>query len=391
MLKRFTGFMGTLAGLTLMGVMMAGCSGNTPPLNTLEEELVLKNQQIEQLQSEMDQQREATEVARKAAEKAENQARDTQRTYDELRADQGSGSKTGSTSGDLLPSGAQPGECFARVLVPEVYDSTTEEVLVRQASHRIEIIPARYEFVEEKIVKKEGSQRIEVVPATYEWVEEKVLVEPASKKLVEVPAQYETVTEEVLVTPARTYWKKGRGPVERVDNATGEIMCLVEEPAVYNTVTRREVKTPATTREVEIPAKYNTVKRQVLKTPAKTRTIDIPAEYETVKVRKLVEPSREKRIAIPAEYKTVTKRKMTKESYLEWRPVVCETNMTTEGIRDLQRALKGAGHDPGPIDGIYGRQTQAAVRSFQTSKGLATGGLTHATVKALNVKFRSGN
>ena len=97
-----------------------------------------------------------------------------------------------------------------------------------------------------------------------------------------------------------------------------------------------------------------------VKTPATTRNVDIPAEYRTVTTRTMVEASR-----------------------LEWRPVLCETNMDGTTIRGIQQALKRHGHDPGPIDGIYGSQTQAAVNSFQKAKGLATGGLTLATVEAL--------
>jgi hypothetical protein len=52
------------------------------------------------------------------------------------------------------------------------------------------------------------------------------------------------------VKPATMVWKKGRGPIQRVDDATGEIMCLVEEPAVYKDVTRTVVKTPATTQVI---------------------------------------------------------------------------------------------------------------------------------------------
>ena len=34
-------------------------------------------------------------------------------------------------------------------------------------------------------------------------------------------------------------------------------------------------------------------------------------------------------------------------------------------VRQLQEALKEAGHDPGPIDGIFGPKTEAAVKKFQ--------------------------
>src|SRR5262245_7219977 len=45
--------------------------------------------------------------------------------------------------------------------------------------------------------------------------------------------------------------------------------------------------------------------------------------------------------------------------------------------RDLiqvQRRLKELGHDPGPIDGRLGVQTQAALKAFQADYGLAPTG-----------------
>jgi hypothetical protein len=38
------------------------------------------------------------------------------------------------------------------------------------------------------------------------------------------PAVYETVKEKVVDRPAYTVWKKGTGPIQKVDYATGEIM-----------------------------------------------------------------------------------------------------------------------------------------------------------------------
>ncbi|GLK47104.1 hypothetical protein GCM10017620_00770 [Brevundimonas intermedia] len=42
---------------------------------------------------------------------------------------------------------------------------------------------------------------------------------------------------------------------------------------------------------------------------------------------------------------------------------------------DIQQALKSRGFDPGPIDGVWGTRTAAAVRAFQASKGLTVDGL----------------
>ena len=55
-------------------------------------------------------------------------------------------------------------------------------------------------------------------------------------------------------------------------------------------------------------------------------------------------------------------------------------------VRGMQRALGAAGHAPGPIDGIVGRETLAALKGYQGEKGLANGGVTLATLKSLGVQ-----
>lgn len=286
---------------------------------------------------------------------------------------------------ELLPPNAKAGECYARVFTPPVYETDTDRVLAKEASEQIEVIPARFEWAEERVLVKEASSRLEIVPAKYDWKEEQILVKPASKKLVEVPASYEWAEEKIQIKPAQQVWKKGRGPIEKVDNATGEIMCLVEEPAVYKTVRKRVVKSPATTKEAEIPAEYKTVKKRVIASPPTTRTIEIPAEYQTVRVLKEVEPAKVRKTPVAEEYTTVTKTKMVSDGRLEWQRVLCETNATSDVISGVRQALSRAGHNPGPIDGVLGSQTMRAVRDFQRGAGLPQGYLTHETLEALKV------
>ncbi len=288
---------------------------------------------------------------------------------------------------EMLPPDAKPGECYARVYVPPTYKTTEEKVLKKEASEKVEIIPAKYEWVEEQVLVKEASKRLEVIPAKYGWKEEKVLIKPESVRLETVPAVYKTTTEEVLESPAQTVWKKGRGPIEKLDNATGEIMCLVEIPAKYRTIQKVVLEKPAATTEVKIPAEYKMVKKQVVLTPATTRTVDIPAEYAAVKVQKIVTPPQEKRIEIPAEYQVVTKVEKISEGRMEWRQILCETNLTKDVIRSIQEALVKAGHDPGPIDNVLGEQTMRALREYQQKKGLPVGGITYDTAQSLGVKF----
>lgn len=289
---------------------------------------------------------------------------------------------------DLLPPNAKAGECYARVYTPPVYKTEVEQVERRAASETLKIIPAKFAAAEEKVIVREASKKLELVPATYGWEEEQVVVKPVTKVLKQVPATFETATEQVKEQEGYTYWKKGRGPVERMNDSTGEIMCLVEVPAVYKTITKKVLKAPARTEEVEIPAVTTTVKKHVMKTPPTTREIEIPAEYKVVKVSKLVEPAKEVRIPIPAEIDSITKTVKVSDARLEWRSILCETNMTQAKIVQIQQALKTAGYNPGLIDGQVGRDTIMAMNLYQKDHKLPIDNLVNMdTVRALNVGF----
>ncbi len=240
--------------------------------------------------------------------------------------------------GSLFPP-AQPGECYTRVFVPAAYEQVTEQVLHRGATTIVTTIPAEYEMVEEQVMVEPASFRLETVPAEFKWQEERV-----------------------LVREARTEWKRGRGPIERVDSTTGEIMCLIE-----------------------VPAEYKTVRKQVEVTAATTKRVEIPARFETVKVRRVVTEAREERADVPAEYQTLTRWVKTADGHMEWREIVCETNMGGDLVERMQIALRDHGHNPGPIDGIIGRETTAALGSFQQSEQLSVGGVTYETLERLGM------
>ena len=46
-----------------------------------------------------------------------------------------------------------------------------------------------------------------------------------------------------------------------------------------------------------------------------------------------------------------------------------------EAVRELQVALQETGHNPGPIDGVFGAQTEAAVKAFQEDRGIGVDGV----------------
>lgn len=64
-----------------------------------------------------------------------------------------------------------------------------------------------------------------------------------------------------------------------------------------------------------------------------------------------------------------------------------KNSLTSAEVRQVQERLKAAGFDPGPIDGIVGPKTRAAVIKYQTSNGLAkTGSLDEETVETLGLR-----
>ncbi|MEZ5660767.1 MAG: peptidoglycan-binding domain-containing protein [Burkholderiaceae bacterium] len=287
---------------------------------------------------------------------------------------------------DLMPPDAKPGECYAKVFIEPTYRSVTENLIVREATTRLDTVPARFEQVTERVLVKPADIRYELVPAKFEWVEERVLVTPESTRLVTVPAVTKQVQEKVLVKAAYTTWRKGKGPIQKIDATTGEIMCLVEVPAIYDTVTKTVEVTPEQVREEIVPAVYRTVRKQVMVQPAQARPIEVPAEFKTVQVNRLAEPAREIRVAIPAQTSAVERRELVSPGRVEWREILCETNMTRDRVRAIQRALADAGYDPGPVDGVIAKRTMAAVNAYQRANDLPVDAyLNMQTVRALGV------
>ena len=193
-----------------------------------------------------------------------------------------------------VPPNAQPGECYAKVLIPAVTDTKSERLQVSE---------------EQKVLS-----RI-------------------------IPAQYRVETEQVKVREARQYWKPGHGAVEKIDSATGEILCLVEEPALFKTVEKRV----------------------------------------------LVEPERPEYKVVPAKFETITSTYVVQPERLEWRRILCNTNVTPATIASIQRALLSKGYKVGPIDGQLGSKTMQAINSYQLNNGLASRGITYETLGHLGV------
>lgn len=331
-------------------------------------------------------------------------------------------------------------ETIRKEPVPPQYKTVTEEVLLKPESTRVKVIPATYKTVTEEVLVREASIRLESYPAQFETVTETVKISDSHKMwkrgrawigqaldvrplrgfevgpdgralgnqvekgwatannenldddvmcLVEIPAKYKTITKQVLVSAAGVREVEIPAKYETVKRRVVDTRARSEEvvvPAVYGTIDRQVVEVPATTRDVVIPAVYENVSRTVVDTPASYREEVIPAVYETVTRKVIDQPASVREINVPAQYRTLTHSVKVADARTERRQILCDTNANRPKIMEIQRALKDAGFDPGPIDGILRSQTMRAVNRYQQAEQLPVDGyLNIETVKALGI------
>jgi hypothetical protein len=216
------------------------------------------------------------------------------------------------------------------------------------------------------VVDQAATVRSVEVPATYKTVKTRVVETPATTLEMVTPAVFETVTREVI----------DRAPSSR------EIVI----PAVYRTVERKLVDQPASTRKIPVPALYETVKRRVIDQAATFHEEIIPAVTQTISRQVIDRPASVREVIVAAQYETLSHQVKVAEGKTEQRSILCETNATLLKIEEIQRALKKAGFEPGPIDGHMRAQTLNAVNNYQQANNLPVDGfLNLETVKALGV------
>jgi len=367
----------------MVAMTFSGCATKDVQVADLQKELESKSTTIEMQQEEVAQKTQEIETLKKELESTKAQAAT-------LQQDTTATSTTNATATQqdisLTPPNAKPGECYAKVLIPAQYETKTEKKLLQDRVEKISVTDPKLKEVQYKILDKAESFKYVFKPATYKCVMNKVMVEPEKVTYKVVPATFKIKEEKVLVSPAHQVWKKGTGPITKLDNNTGEIMCLVEVPAQYKTVKTKVVDQPAHVEKIVKPAVYKNFKAQVVDKEASYEKVVIPAKYKAITVKELAEEAKINKDVEEEKYQTVEKRYLVKPEELKWQRILCETNTTHDVIKKVQKALKERGYDPGPIDGIFGAQTQKALNAFQKDNGLSQGALTLEALEALGIK-----
>jgi len=334
--------------------------------------------------------------------------------------------------GSGLPP-AKPGQCFAKVKVPPKYITKTRKVLVQKpVNKRVLVRAPQYRWVTKKVLVRKPYYKTRVIPAQYKTTVKKVMVKPAYNTWrkghgaitridnmtgeimcrVTVPAVYKNVTQRVLVRPART------------------VRTLV--PAVYKTIKQKRRVAPALYKTIHRPARYKTQNYRVKVGGARYvwRAVlcktNAPKNYRKAAVQRkpVVRSTRKKQYrqsqgityqeylrVMQAKPKKPTAKKTSKKTVIQptskksatvskapvkmKAPVVTKKAApvqqkskaeTKKGIvYGIQQALKSKGFDPGTIDGKMGPGTAAALKAFQSSRGLPVGQLNKDTFRALGL------
>jgi peptidoglycan hydrolase-like protein with peptidoglycan-binding domain len=137
-------------------------------------------------------------------------------------------------------------------------------------------------------------------------------------------------------------------------------------PADYRTITRSIVAIPASNKSIKVPAEYSSITKTVVKTAASTAEVDVPEETSSYTITNMSGGG----------------------SYAEWvEEILREAQVTTDRIISIQRALKAADYNPGPIDNILGSRTKSALLQYQKDKNLPQGNLNLETLKSLGVSY----
>ena len=280
------------------------------------------------------------------------------------------------------------GEIMCRVKVPAVYKNVQKRVLVRPA----------------KTIRT-------LVPAVYKNTRSMKATAPALYKTVKRPARYKTQSYRVKVGGARYVWKP--------------VLCQTNAPKGYKATVKHKPVTRTTTHKKQY--RNNGISRQdylrvmsagkVKKTTARTKTkanIISQSDYQRVMSagKKRAAPAKAKAGISQADYqrvmnagksKTSNAKKVEKRAVLKPKKTTAApatkataTKATADAGQDMntnktsivlgiQKALKAKGFDPGSTDGKMGAGTAAALKAFQSSRGLPVGVLTKDTFRALGL------
>ena len=240
----------------------------------------------------------------------------------------------------------------------------------------------------------------------YKTVKQKKRVSGALYKTVHRPARYKTQNYRVKVAGARYVWR----PVHCAKNSSKNYKhkhnarkaAMMHKPV--KRVHRQHYKRPAAGNSGISYAEYMAVMRAPLKSkPSKRKVSKKKVAKKMMTPKKMKAPKQampkteaEIKMAPKSEAKT-TMKELKKETSVKAEPKVDAATKPAAAKKDdkakiqqnivygIQAALKSKGFNPGKLDGKMGANTAAALKAFQSSRGLPVGVLSKDTFRALGL------
>jgi len=261
-------------------------------------------------------------------------------------------------------------------------DNMTGQIMCRVT------IPAQYKTVSQRVLVRKAQNIRKMIPAVYKTVKQKQRVSGALYKTVNRPARYTTQNYRVKVAGARYVWRpilcKTNAP-KNYRHAAVKRKAVVRSKAMHKTQYRR-------------PAQGIT-HQQYLKVmnapmPSKSKAKAAPKKRMPKKViSKKVETAPITKAVTKPEVKAVTKPEATMAKPVAKAPAKAagttekpsKTAIKKNIVYGIQAALKSKGYNPGKLDGKMGPSTAAALKAFQSSRGLPVGVLSKDTFRALGL------
>ncbi|MEE9326202.1 MAG: peptidoglycan-binding domain-containing protein [Cocleimonas sp.] len=259
------------------------------------------------------------------------------------------------------------GEIMCRVKVPAVYKNVTSRVLVRSA----------------KTINN-------FVPAVYKTVKQKRMIAPAQYRTVNTPARYKTQNYRVKVGGSRYVW---RSILCQTNAPKNYRRAVVKQKAMAKARTTNKYRKPHGITQAQylkvmnaMPVKRKTVNKAVsVPKKAKVTKPQMPDLSAMEKVKKVTKPQIPDLAAMEKVKKQTPEPVAKKDAKEKKADKPTKTTMKKNIVFGIQAALKSKGYNPGKVDGKMGPNTAAALKAFQSSRGLPVGVLSKDTFRALGL------
>jgi len=243
-------------------------------------------------------------------------------------------------------------------------------------------IPAQYKNVTKRVIVRKAQNVRKFIPAVYKTVKQKKRVSGALYKTVNRPARYATKNYRVKVAGARYVWR----PVLCATNAPKhkKYQAKYRKPAVMHRPVKRMQRQQYKRHTANSGISYAQY-LAVMNAPLKSKASKKKAVKKKIEKKMVMPKQKPAKAAAPAMKDPAPAAAMTAPKVADKKPAESKAKIQENIVYGIQAALKSKGYNPGKLDGKMGANTAAALKAFQSSRGLPVGVLSKDTFRALGL------